>query len=88
VGAEARRGRQSAVPLNDDAGEHEEPRGGGMPLDDGLVDEAVEHLERILNEIAVGYVHLDRAELVARIEEIRAEVVLCRRVLTEGASLR
>jgi len=57
-------------------------------LSDALVAEAVEYLDEILEVHAVRFAHLDRAELVERIERLREAAVSARLVLTERRTLR
>lgn len=56
-------------------------------LTEDLIAEAVSYLDLILDEHAAGFVHLDRAELIARLDAIRAEATACRVILTERRSL-
>jgi hypothetical protein len=58
------------------------------PLSDDLIREAIGYLDLILEEHAVRFVHLDRAELVERIEAIRVEATACRAILVDRRSLR
>ena len=59
-----------------------------MPeLSEELVKEAVVALDEILERYAVGYVVLDRGQLVERIERIRESALAARLILTEGRSL-
>ena len=57
-------------------------------LSDALVTEAVEYLDEILEVHAVRFAHLDRAELVERVERMREAAVSARLVLTERRTLR
>ena len=52
-----------------------------------LVAEAVSYLDEILEEHAVRFAHLDRGELVERIERMREAAVAARLVLTERRTL-
>ena len=56
-------------------------------LPDGLVAEVVGYLDEVLEKHAVRFAHLDRAELVERIERIREAAVAARIVLTEHRTL-
>jgi hypothetical protein len=53
---------------------------------DELVREAIAYLDEVLDEHAVAYVHLDRGELIERIERIRESAVAARTVLAERRS--
>ena len=57
-------------------------------LSDALVAEAVEYLDELLDEHAVRFAHLERGDLVERIERIREAALSARLVLTERRSLR
>lgn len=57
-------------------------------LDEHLVREAIDYLDEILDREAVGFVHLDRGELVERIERIRVAATSAKYVLAERRSLR
>jgi len=46
----------------------------------------VEHLNEILERHASGFVHLDRAALIERLERIRESALAARLVLTERRS--
>ena len=56
-------------------------------LSDALVAEVVEYLDEVLEKQAVRFAHLDRAELVERIERIREAALSARLVLTERRTL-
>jgi hypothetical protein len=58
------------------------------PLSEELIREAIACLDRILEEHAVRFVHLDRATLVERIEAIRVEATACRAILVDRRSLQ
>ena len=57
-------------------------------LSDELLNEAVASLDEILEKYAVGYVVLDRGQLVERIERIRESAGAAKLILTERRSLR
>jgi hypothetical protein len=57
-------------------------------LDETLVREAVENLDEILERHAFAFVHLDRANLIERIERIRESALAAKIVLTERRSFR
>jgi hypothetical protein len=52
-----------------------------------LITEAVGYLDLILDEHATGFVHLDRGDLIRRLDAIRADAMSCRVILTERRSL-
>lgn len=56
-------------------------------LPEALVAEAVRYLDELLDEHAVRFAHLERGELVDRIERIREAALAARLVLTEGRPL-
>lgn len=58
------------------------------PLTEDLIHEAIAYLDFILEEHTVRFVHLDRAELVERIEAVRVDAISCRAILAERKSLR
>jgi len=58
------------------------------PLSEELIRQAIACLDRILEEHAVRFVHLDRATLVERIEAIRVEATACRAILVDRRSLQ
>lgn len=57
-------------------------------LSDALIAEAVEYLDELLDEHAVRFAHLERGDLVARVERMREAALSARLVLTERRSLR
>jgi hypothetical protein len=57
-------------------------------LDDDLLREVLDYLDEILEEDAVRFVHLERGELIDRIERIRTAAEAARYVLRERRSLR
>ena len=60
-----------------------------MPeLSDALVAEAIGYLDEILEQHAVRFAHLERGELVERVERIREAAVAARLVLTERRPLQ
>ena len=60
-----------------------------MPeLTDALVSEAVGYLDEVLERYAVRFAHLERGDLVERIERMRESAVAARLILTERRSLR
>lgn len=60
-----------------------------MPeLSEALIAEAVGYLDELLEEHAVRFAHLERGELVERIERMREAAVAARLVLTERRALR
>lgn len=60
-----------------------------MPeLSEALIAEAVGYLDELLEEHAVRFAHLERGELVERIERMREAAVAARLVLTERRPLR
>jgi hypothetical protein len=56
-------------------------------LTQALITEAVTYLDLILEEHAVGYVHVERGDLIRRLDAIRTEATACRVILTERRSL-
>jgi hypothetical protein len=52
-------------------------------LDAQLVAKAVAELDAILERHALGFVHLDRAGLIERVERIRESALAARLILTE-----
>lgn len=60
-----------------------------MPeLSEALIAEAVGYLDELLEEHAVRFAHLERGELVERIERMREAAVAARLVLTERRAVR
>lgn len=60
-----------------------------MPeLSEALIAEAVGYLDELLEKHAVRFAHLERGELVERIERMREAAVAARLVLTERRALR
>ena len=57
-------------------------------LSEELVAEAVRYLDELLEQHAVRFAHLDRGELVERIERMREAAVAARLILTERRPLR
>lgn len=57
-------------------------------LPDALVAEAVEYLDELLEQHAVRFAHLERGELVERIERMREAALSARLVLTERRTMR
>jgi hypothetical protein len=57
-------------------------------LSEALVAEAVRYLDELLEEHAVRFAHLERGELVERIERMREAAVAARLILTERRPLR
>lgn len=57
-------------------------------LSDALVAEAVAYLDELLEEHAVRFAHLERGELVERVERMREAALAARLVLTERRSIR
>jgi hypothetical protein len=57
-------------------------------LSDALVAEAVSYLDELLEEHAVRFAHLERGDLVERIERMREAALSARMVLTERRSLQ
>jgi hypothetical protein len=57
-------------------------------LSETLVAEAVRYLDELLEQHAVRFAHLDRGELVERIERMREAAVAARLILTERRPLR
>jgi hypothetical protein len=56
-------------------------------LDAQLVADAVAELDAILERHALGFVHLDRADLIQRLERIREAALTARLILTERRHL-
>lgn len=56
-------------------------------LTQDLIAEAIGYLDLILDEHASGFIHLDRAELIVRLDKIRADAMSCRIILAERRSL-
>jgi hypothetical protein len=52
-------------------------------LDARLVAAAVAELDAILERHALGFVHLDRGDLIQRLERIREAALTARLILTE-----
>lgn len=60
-----------------------------MPeLSEALVAETIGYLDEILEQHAVRFAHLERGELVERVERIREAAVAARLVLTERRTLQ
>jgi hypothetical protein len=60
-----------------------------MPeLSEALVTEAIGYLDELLERHAVRFAHLERGELVERIERMREAAVAARLVLTERRTLQ
>ena len=57
-------------------------------LSEALVAEAVDYLDELLDEHAVRFAHLERGDLVERIERMREAALAARLVLTERRTLR
>ena len=57
-------------------------------LDAQLIEEAIAGLDAILDDHATGFVHLDRAALIERIERIREAALAAKLILTERRSVR
>jgi hypothetical protein len=57
-------------------------------LSEALVAEAVRYLDELLEQHAVRFAHLERGELVERIERMREAAVAARLILTERRPLR
>ena len=57
-------------------------------LSEALVAEAVRYLDELLDKHGVRFAHLERGELVERIERMREAALAARLVLTERRPLR
>ena len=57
-------------------------------LTEAMVSEAVGYLDELLERHAVRFAHLERGDLVERIERMREAAVAARLILTERRSLR
>ena len=57
-------------------------------MDPKLIEEAVAALDEILEAHAVGFVRLDRAVLIERLERIRECAMTAKIILTEQRSFR
>lgn len=57
-------------------------------LSDALVAEAVSYLDELLDVHAVRFAHLERGDLVERVERMREAALSARLVLTERRTLR
>ena len=56
-------------------------------LDAEAVAEAVAQLDTILDRHALGFVHLDRVDLIQRLERIREAALTAKLILTERRHL-
>ena len=57
-------------------------------LDAQLIADAVANLDEILERHAFAFVHLDRADLIERMERIRESALAAKLILTERRRVR
>ena len=58
------------------------------PISESLIAEAIENLDEILDQHAVGFVSLDRGSLVERLDRVRACATAAKHILEQRASLK